>query len=74
MTSDTEQTPIVVRLLNEAPDLQKRRTQLFLSKRNADAIRKTARLKGITQGDLLDDVLSRYFESLQRSREDGGAQ
>ncbi|HEY3420021.1 MAG TPA: hypothetical protein VGK23_05660 [Methanomassiliicoccales archaeon] len=69
MTSDAERTPIVVRLLNDAPDLPKQQVHLFLSKRNADAIRKTARLKGITQGDLLDDALTQYFQSLKRSKE-----
>lgn len=72
MTSEADTSPIVLKLVDEAPDQPKERVNIFLSKRTADALRRTARLKGVGQSDIINDLLIQYFETMVKAK-DGGS-
>ena len=72
MTSDTVRSSIVLKVGKKTPDQPKQIMNLYLNKRTADTIRSVARLKAITQGELVDAAVMHYLRSLKEARDGGG--
>jgi hypothetical protein len=49
-----------------------KRMCLYMPKRSAEALQKIARLKRITQGDLVSDLLEEYFKGMTKPKDGKG--